>query len=440
MPTSLEAIAKKAKDQPSYRFRDLSREINEGLLRECWRKLNKRSAVGVDGVSYREYDGDLDANLSDLIDRLKRGAYKAKLVRRHYIPKGNGKQRPLGIPSTEDKLLQVAVVQLLSAIYEQDFFPCSYGYLFLAAALENAPPEHSLDLAPKDAVDDLQRNLNFDPFHWVVEADIRGFFDNIDHDHLVFMLEERIGDERFIHLIRKWLKAGVLDTDGQVLHPVTGSSQGGIVSPILANIYLHHVLVKWFEETVKVHCTGRAALCVYADDFVCAFEKESDARRFYQTLPKRMGKYGLEVAQEKTNLIQFSRYGGEANGTFEFLGFEFRWKKSKQKGKPYVKRTTARAKFRNSIQGLTQWCKKFRYLKVRVIIFKLNAKLRGYYNYDGVFGNRESIWLFSYHAHRTLYKWLNRRSQRKSYSGEGFSALLKIYPLVSPNCCGEVRR
>jgi RNA-directed DNA polymerase len=221
---------------------------------------------------------------------------------------------------------------------------------------------------------------------------------------------------------------------------VTGSPQGGIVSPILANIYLHHVLVKWFEETVKAHCTGRATLCVYADDFVCALEKESDARRFYQTLPKRIGRYGLEVAPEKTNLIQFSRYGGKANGTFEFLGFEFRWSKSKQKGKPYVKRTTARAKFRKSIQGLTHWCKKFRNLKARVLIFKLNAKLRDYYNYYGVFGNRESIWLFSYHAHRTLYKWLNRRNQRKSYSWEGFSALLKIYPLVSPNCCGEVRR
>ena len=177
MPTSLEAIAKKAKDQPSYRFRDLSREINEELLRECWRKLNKRSAVGVDGVSYHEYDGDLDANLTDLINRLKRGAYKAKLVRRHYIPKGNGKQRPLGIPSTEDKLLQYAVAQILSAIYEQDFSPCSYGYRPKVGA--------------KDAVDDLQRNLNFGPFHWVVEADIRGFFDNIDHDHLLAMLKDR---------------------------------------------------------------------------------------------------------------------------------------------------------------------------------------------------------------------------------------------------------
>jgi group II intron reverse transcriptase/maturase len=419
MPTSLEAIAEKAKEEPSYRFRDLSREINEELLRECWRKLNKRSAVGVDGVSYREYDGDLDANLTDLIRRLKSGAYKAKLVRRHYIPKGNGKQRPLGIPSTEDKLLQYAVAQILSAIYEQDFFPCSYGYRPKVGA--------------KDAVDDLQRNLNFGPFHWVVEADIRGFFDNIDHDHLVAMLEERIDDQRFIRLIRKWLKAGVLDTDGKVLHPATGSPQGGIVSPILANIYLHHVLVKWFEDTVKANCIGRAYLCVYADDFVCAFEKDVDARRFYQTLPKRMGKYGLEVAPEKTNLIQFSKRGGEANGTFEFLGFEFRWKKSKQKGKPYVKRTTAREKFRKSVKGLTQWCKKFRNLKVRALIFKLNAKLRGYYNYYGVHGNRESMWLYSYHVHRILHKWLNRRSQRKSYNWKGFNALLEACPLVKPN-------
>ncbi|MBF0245606.1 MAG: group II intron reverse transcriptase/maturase [Planctomycetes bacterium] len=418
MPTSLEAIAKKAKEQPSYRFRDLSREINENLLRECWRRLNKRSAVGVDGVSYREYDSDLDANLSDLMERLKCGTYRAKLVRRHYIPKGNGKQRPLGIPSTEDKLLQYAVAQVLGAIYEQDFYPCSYGYRPKVGA--------------RDAVDDLQRNLNFGPFSWVVEADIRGFFDNINHDHLIAMLEERIDDQRFIRLIRKWLKAGVLETDGKVIHPATGSPQGGIVSPILANIYLHHVLVKWFEETVKGHCTGRATLCVYADDFVCAFERAVDARRFYQTLPKRMGRFGLEVAPEKTNLIQFSRLGGDANGAFEFLGFEFRWKKSKQKGNPYVKRTTSREKFRKSVKGLTQWCRKFRDLKIRVLLFKFNAKLRGYYNYYGVPGNMDSMWQFSFHAHQILYKWLNRRSQRKSYNWDGFTSLLEACPLIKP--------
>lgn len=421
MQTSLQAIANKAKEQPSYRFRDLSREINEGYLRTCWRKLNKRSAVGVDRVSYHEYDQNLDTNLQDLIERLKRGTYRAKLVRRHYIPKGNGKQRPLGIPSTEDKLLQYAVAQILSAIYEQDFLSCSYGYRPKVGA--------------KDAVDDLQRSLNFDPYNWVVEADVRGFFDNIDHNHLVKMLEERIDDQRFIRLIRKWLKAGVLDTDGKVLHPVTGSPQGGIVSPILANIYMHHVLVKWFEETVKSHIRGKAYLCVYADDFVCAFENEVDARRFYQTLPKRFGKYGLEVAEEKTNLLPFSRYGGDTNGAFEFLGFEFRWKISKQKGKPYVKRTTSRQRFRKSLRSLSQWCRTFRFLKVRILIGRLNSKLRGYYNYYGVYGNIASMWSFDYHARRILHKWLNRRSQRKSYNWEGFAALLKVYPMVNPKGC-----
>ena len=418
MPTSLEAIAKKAKEQPKYRFRDLSRELNEGLLRECWRKLNKRSAVGVDGVSYREYDKDFDSNLQDLTSRLRRGAYRAKLVRRHYIPKGNGKQRPLGIPSTEDKLLQTAVSKILEAIYEQDFFPCSYGYR----------PK----IGARNAVDDLQRTLTQQPFHWVAEADIRGFFDNIDHDHLIAMLEERIDDSRFIRLIRKWLKAGVLDTDGKILPSAAGSPQGGIVSPILANIYLHHVLVKWFEDVVKKHCVGRAYLCVYADDFVCAFEREDDANRFYRTLPKRMGRYNLELAPEKTNLIRFSRYGADLNGTFEFLGFEFHWVRSKKKGSYFVKRSTSSTKFGKSVLNLKEWCKKFRNLKTKELISKLNAKLRGYYNYYGVPGNADKINKFGFFVNRILFKWLNRRSQRKSYTWEGFNTLLKAFPLIKP--------
>lgn len=418
LPTSLGAIAKKAKEQPGYRFRDLSPEVNEDLLRDSWQKLNKRSAMGVDRVSCHEYASELESNLSNLVDRLKQGAYRAKLVRRHYIPKGDGKQRPLGIPSTEDKLLQHAVTQILGAIYEQDFLPSSYGYRPATGA--------------REAVDEIQRVLTTQPYHWVVEADIRGFFDNINHDHLIEMLEKRIDDQRFIRLIRKWLRAGVLETDGAVIHPEKGSPQGGVISPMLANIYMHHVLNEWFEGVVKKHSRGYAYLCVYADDFICAFERETDARKFYRTLPKRMGKYGLELATEKTQLLRFSRFGGKENRVFDFLGFEFRWVRSRTKGSLFVNRSTAKKKFKRSILHVNQWCRRFRDLKLRKLISKLNVKLRGYYNYYGVRGNSDKLWKFHYIVQRVLFKWLNRRSQRRSYNWNGFNAMLKDYPLVQP--------
>ena len=419
MQTSLESIAKKAKEQSNYRFRDLSREINEDFLRHCWYKLNKRSAVGVDRISYKDYDSNLEANLKDLVERLKRGAYRAKLVRRHYIPKGNGKQRPLGIPSTEDKLLQYAVSQILQAIHEQDFLPSSFGY--------------RPNVGAKDAVKELQRVLTTQPFHWVVEADIRGFFDNINHDKLIEMIEKRVDDKRFIRLIRKWLNAGVLDTDGQVLHPVAGTPQGGVISPVLANIYMHYALNLWFEDVVKKHCGGKSHICVYADDFVCAFERKEDADRFYEVLSKRLGKYSLEVAPEKTNKIQFSRFGGKKNGSFEFLGFEFRWERSNISKKFYVKLSTSQKKFNNSIKTLGQWCREMRSLPLNVYFKKLNMKLRGYYNYYGVIGNSDRTWKFDYLVGLILFKWLNRRSQRKSYNWNGFNDLLKCYPFVRPN-------
>ena len=419
MLTSLEAIAKKAKEQPNYRFRDLSKEIDEKFLRACWRELNKRSAVGVDKISYEEYDKNLDNNLKDLVGRLKRGAYRARLVRRHYIPKGEGKQRPLGIPTTEDKLLQYAVKQILQSIYEQDFLPSSYGY--------------RPNVGAKDAVKNLQRVLTTESYHWVVEADIQGFFDNIDHDKMIDMIEARVDDKRFIRLIRKWLKAGVLDTDGQVLHPVVGTPQGGVILPLLANIYMHNVLNLWFEDAVKRYCKGKSYISVYADDFVCAFEKEEDAQKFYKVLPKRLGRYDLKVALKKTNMIQFSRFRKKRNGTFEFLGFEFRWVKSNKSKKLYVKLSTSKKKFNNSVKVLGEWCRRGRMLPLNVYIKKLNTKLRGYYNYYGVIGNTDRTWKFDYLARRILYKWLNRRSQRRSYNWNGFNDLLKHYPLVKPN-------
>ena len=237
MQTSLKGIAKRAKEDKNCKFRSLNREITPKLLYECFEDMNRKSSVGVDGVDYDEYKGKLDTNLRSLLERVENGTYHASLVRRHYIPKGNGKVRPLGIPTTEDKLLQRAVRTILEAIYEQDFLPSSFGYR----------PKRSA----RNAVDELQRELNFGGYNWLVEADIKGFFDNINQEKLLDMLRQRIDDESFIKLIQKWLRAGVLDTDGKVIDALTGTPQGGVISPMLANIYMHYVLNEWFENVVK---------------------------------------------------------------------------------------------------------------------------------------------------------------------------------------------
>lgn len=417
MQTSLRGIAKKAQEQKKHRFGNLYEMLKEENLHDCWRYIKKDAASGVDQVSAREYEENLEENIRQLVERLKRGSYRAKLVRRQYIPKGEGKFRPLGIPATEDKLLQQAVKRILEAIYEQDFMRCSYGYRPGVGAL--------------NAVDKLTVKLQFGQYNFVVEADIKGYFDNIDHDWLVRMLEERIDDRALMRLIKKWLKAGILDTDGQVIHPVTGTPQGGIVSPILANVYLHYVLDLWFHKNVKKHCRGEACLIRYADDFVCAFQDQKDAERFYSELGKRLGKFGLEVSVEKTRVIPFHRLPPSGKSRFQFLGFEFYWGKDRG-GKPHLKRRTSRKKLRNSIKRFTEWCIKNRNLKSKILFRRLNAKLRGYYNYYGVIGNYDSLEQFFLQVKRILYKWLNRRSQRRSYNWEGFDQLLEHYRIERP--------
>ncbi len=418
MQTSLKGIANRAKEDKNCRFRSLTREINGHLLLECFENMNKTAASGVDKVSYKDYKENLYSNLESLLQRVKNGSYHASLVRRKYIPKGNGKLRPLGIPTIEDKLLQQAVRTILESIYEQDFLKSSYGYR----------PK----IGARDAVEDLKCELNFGNYNYVVEADIKGFFDNINHEKLVDMLKKRIDDESFIRLIKKWLRAGVLDTDGKIIDPVTGTPQGGVISPMLANIYMHNVLNEWVENVVKVHCKGKVYLCVYADDFVCAFEKEEDANKFYAILPKRLGKYDLEVAPEKTKIIKFSRTGGESNGTFDFLGFEFSWSESKRKKTKYVRLATAKKRFKRSVENLKEWFQKNRNLAVSEIIRKLNRKLIGVYNYFGVIGNYDCLSKFYKITRVTLHKWLNKRSQKKSYTWEGFNKLLRIIPLALP--------
>ena len=421
MQTSLLGIAKKARTDKRYRFRNLYRELNEEMLRDSWRLLRKNAALGVDQISAAEYEANLDENIQQLVERLKRKSYRAKLVRRHYIPKGEGKLRPLGIPAIEDKLLQLAVKRLLEAIYEQDFLSCSYGYRPRVGALE--------------AVDQLTVKLQFGSYHQVVEADIKGFFDNLSHEWLMRMLAERVDDQAILRLIKKWLKAGVLDTDGKVLRPEGGTPQGGIISPILANVYLHYALDLWFERVFQRNCRGGAFLHRYADDFVCGLGREEEAQRFYGELEERLRKFGLELAAEKTRVIPFSRYRrGETS--FDFLGFEFRWG-TDRKGQARLKRRTSRKKFRSSVKRVAEWCKKNRHRRVGEQFKLLNAKLRGYYNYYGVHGNYISLEQFFYQVRRLHLKWLNRRSQRQSYNWAGYQVLSQSFALARPLIIGR---
>ncbi len=421
MRTSLQAIAQKAASQKKYRFRNLFSLLDEELLRECWRDIRRDAAYGVDRVSALEYEQNLEANIHDLVERLKRKSYRAKLIRRHYIPKADGKLRPLGIPATEDKLLQLAVARILEAIYEQDFLRCSYGYRPNTGA--------------REAVDKLTIKLQFGRYNYVAEADIRGFFDHLDHAWMVRMLEERTDDRALLWLIGKWLKAGVLDTDGKVLHPESGVPQGGSISPVLSNVYLHYVLDLWFERVVKPRCKGEACLIRYADDYVCAFEYQEDAKRFYTALGQRLQKFGLELAAEKTRVFAFSRHLPEST-SFEFLGFEFRWGRDRS-GRPHVKRRTSRKKLRSSIKRVSEWCRENRHVKVSEQFERLNAKLRGYYNYYGVHGNAASLSYFFHAVTQIHLKWLNRRGQRKSYTWAGYKEALKHFQVELPRIVGR---
>lgn len=425
MHPSLRGIANRAERSKDYRFLNLYTMLNKAFLIDSWRYLNKNAACGIDRVSAYEYGKNLEANVEDLVERLKRKSYRAKLIRRQYIPKGEGKYRPLGIPAIEDKLLQTAVSRILQVIFEPNFLDCSYGYRPAKGA--------------GDAVEALTFQLQFGWYSYVVEADIKGFFDNIDHDWLIKMLKQRINDKPFIRLIRKWLKAGILETDGGVIHPVSGTPQGGIVSPVLANIYLHYVLDLWFEGVIKAGCEGKVYLCRYADDFVCLFQYKPEADRFYAQLSQRLSKFNLSLAVEKTRIISFTKWRMQEGNRFDFLGFEFRWGVDR-KGKAHVIRRTSRNKLKKALANFTQWCKENRNLRLSKLFDILKAKLRGHYNYYGVNDNYRALREFWMKVQEILFKWLNRRSQRKSYNKRAFDELLKHFDVPQPRITTKKRR
>lgn len=416
-PTFLRALSTKAATAPGHRFQNLYRQIDATLLRQAWRTLNKKGAPGVDQVGIAAYGEHLDENIEKLVERLRRNEYRSRLIRRKYIPKGNGKERPLGIPVVEDRLLQAAARLLLEAIYEQDFLSCSYGYRPGTGA--------------QTAVKELTRELQFGRYGWIVEADIQGFFDNIDHDWLLRMLERRVDDGPFLGLIDRWLKAGILERDGSILHPHSGTPQGGVISPLLANLYLHFVLDLWFEKRVQPNVPGQAHLVRFADDFVCAFQHKEEAERFYQALPGRLAKFGLQVAQDKTCIHRFSRFHPTRQRRFSFLGFEFYWEADSQ-GTPRVWRRTARKKLRAGIQACKEWLKSHRHIPLPQLLASLSRKVRGHYNYFRAIGNLASLWTFYQGVVKLLHKWLNRRSQRRSLTWDKLTGLLSRIRFPTP--------
>jgi len=400
--------------------------LDAELLLACWQALHKEAASGVDHVTADAYAANLRGNIAALVQRCKTKCYRAKLVRRCDIPKANGTNRPLGIPALEDKLVQLACAKLLTAIYAQDFLECSYGYRPGRGAL--------------DAVRDLTLDLQDGRDGYRIEADIQGFFAHRDHTGLLAMLRLRIDARALLRLIHKWLKAGIVDTDGQGVHPETGTPQGGTVSPVLANVYLHYALDLWFAQVVKPHCRGEALLCRYADDWVCAFRLQADAERFFRVLPQRLGKCHLQVAPEKTPLRRFSRFHPSKKRRCTFLGFAFFWRPDRH-GVPRVMRRTARKKRQAACQRLTEWIKQHRHLPGRAFFQRLNARLRGHYNSYGVRGNARSLTRLFHWAMDCTLKWLHRRGGKpRSDTWEQFTHMLDRVKVVRPRITEVPRR
>lgn len=414
MTTALHTIAFKAQTHPKHRFQNLYGLLDSDLLVQSWGQLNKQSAPGIDGKTVDDYRPRLMSHIDRLNARLKHKQYRAADIKRVYIPKSNGGQRPLGLPTLDDKIAQQGVSQILQSIWEADFQRCSYGYR----------PNKSAH----QAVHSLMLNLQFKGYGYIVEADIKGFFDNMSHTWLMKMLALRIDDKALLMLIGQWLKARVREPGQKAIKPVSGTPQGGVISPVLANIYLHYALDLWFEKQVKPRLQGRAMLIRYADDFVVAFQYRDDARRFYQVLPKRLAKFDLQVAPEKTHLKRFSRFHPSRRRAFQFLGFEFYWDRDRQ-GEPRLRRVTAPKKHKSLLKSLYDWIKQNRHKRLNGLMPALRRKLTGFRNYFGLPDNSRSVSRVYDFVLKTLYKWLNRRSQRRSFNWRSFKDMLRYYQI-----------
>jgi group II intron reverse transcriptase/maturase len=421
MSTELLKVAERAKREPEGKFHALAHLIDVELLTRAYRRIRKDAAVGVDGITKEQYGQELEKNLQKLHGRMKARQYRHQPIRRVHIPKGEGKTRPIGISALEDKIVQGAIREVLEAVYEQDFLNCSYGFR----------PGRSAH----DAIRALDRVVNAGEVKWILEADIKSYFDSISRDELRGMLQIRVADGSMQRLVGKCLHVGVLDGE-EFSEPEDGTAQGSILSPLLGNIYLHYVLDVWFEKEVKPRMRGKATLVRYADDFVIGFERREDADRVMAVLGKRMTRFGLTLHPDKTRLLPFgkpekqqARPKGPA--TFDFLGFTLFWRKT-QWGTWKVTCKTRSARLAQAIKAVYDWCRRQRHQPVKAQHEALVRRIRGHFNYFGVSGNLRSLAVLQHQARLAWYKWLRRRSQRTRLNWERYEDLLKDFPLPRP--------
>lgn len=424
METKLARIAEVAKAKKKERFTSLAHLLNKQMLWDCHLELPANKATGVDRVTKLAYEENLESNLDDLLARLKRKGYRPQASRRTYIPKDEKSKRPLGIPAYEDKIVQRGLNKILQAIYEQDFMAFSYGF--------------RPNRGQHDALRKLDNIIMRHPVRYVVDVDIRGFFDHVDHEWLMKFLKERIADPNVLLYINRFLKAGIMEK-GEYEPTEEGTPQGGLISPILGNIYLHYALDLWFEVAVKRACKGYAGMVRFADDFVCCFEHQEDADRFYVALVKRLEKFKLGIAEEKTKIIRFGR-GAELDckklglrkpHTFDFLGFTHIWGKGKS-GKFRLIRKTSAKKFKLRIKEFKQWIRRNRHMTEQELVASVRRKLIGHYNYYGVSDNHRSIMRYYQLVIQLIQKWRNRRSQKRTFTWKKFTQFLERNPLPEP--------
>ncbi len=425
--TRQQKIATLARQAPERALTTLAHHIDHEWLAEAYRRTRKDGATGVDGVTAVQYEQQLEVNLDDLLSRFKTGSYRAQPARRVHIPKGRrGETRPLGIPTLEDKVLQRAVLMALEPIYEQDFLDCSWGF---------RPGR-----GPHQALDALWRGLMKLKGGWVIDLDIRRYFETIDHKQLRAMLDQRVRDGVIRRALGKWMNAGVMES-GIVEYPEAGTPQGGVISPLLSNIYLHEVLDKWFEQVVKPRLSGRAQIVRFADDAVLAFEHERDAQRVMAVLDKRFARFGLTLHPDKTRLVDFRPPSATSGGhtSFDFLGFTHYWGRSR-KGRWVIKRKTAKGRLARAVQNLNQWCRSHRHDPIDRQHAALVRRIRGHYAYYGITGNGRALARLQRQAERCWRKWLHRRSNRSQMNWDRFRLVLARYPLPPPRVVHSVYR
>jgi RNA-directed DNA polymerase len=397
----------------------LNHHLDLCWMHESYGRVRKNGAPGVDGQTVTEYGENLSVNLRDLLARAKSGRYKAPPVKRAYVPKNEKEDRPIGLPTVEDKILQRAVAMVLEPIYEQEFLPFSFGFR----------PGRS----PHQALDYLREQCFKQKVQWVLEVDLRKFFDTVDHRHMRELLSRRVQDGVITRLIAKWLKAGVWE-EGSVSYPEEGTPQGGVISPLLSNIYLHEVLDKWFVESVQPACGGRTFMVRFADDFVMGFERLEDAQKVQRVIARRFARFGLKINTEKTRLVRFGRppRGGaraDKPETFDFLGFTHNWGKSRR-GNYVVQKQTAKSRFRRALRSIREWGWKHRHLPVKEQQHQLNQKLRGHDAYYGVTGNYCMLSKLRWQVTKSWRQWLGRRNRGQPPNWEQFDGMLRVFPLI----------